>query len=167
MPRLSIEVRWDDVARWIVVGAFLAGCLALGVWAQQKGQKTFASAGEAARALATAAQKNDQNAMLEILGADGKEIVSSGDPVEDAENHANFARRYEQMHRLVTEPDGKVTLYVGAENWPVPIPLVSKEKTWYFDTEAGKKEILYRRVGRNELSTIHICHELVTAQKEY
>jgi hypothetical protein len=71
------------------------------------------------------------------------------------------------MHRLVKEPDGTITLYIGAKNWPTPIPLVTKGNSWYFDTEAGKKEILYRRIGRNEISTLHVCHELVEAQKEY
>ena len=71
------------------------------------------------------------------------------------------------MHRLVKEPDGTTVLYIGAENWPTPIPLVNKGGSWYFDTEAGKREILYRRVGRNEMSTIKVCQELVAAQKEY
>ena len=76
-------------------------------------------------------------------------------------------QKYEEMHRLVKEPDGTVTLYIGAENWPTPIPLVNKGNSWYFDTEAGKKEILYRRIGRNEMSAIRVCQELVAAQKEY
>jgi hypothetical protein len=71
------------------------------------------------------------------------------------------------MHRLVKEPDGTVALYIGAENWPTPIPLVNKGISWYFDTEAGKKEILYRRIGRNELSAIRVCQEFVAAQREY
>jgi hypothetical protein len=71
------------------------------------------------------------------------------------------------MHRLVKEPDGTTTLYIGAENWPTPIPLVNNGKSWYFDTEAGKKEILFRRVGRNEMSAIRVCLELVAAEKEY
>jgi hypothetical protein len=71
------------------------------------------------------------------------------------------------MHRLVKEPDGTTVLYIGAENWPTPIPLVNQGHSWYFDTEAGKKEILYRRVGRNELSAISVCQELVAAQKEF
>ena len=71
------------------------------------------------------------------------------------------------MHRLVKEPDGTTILYIGAHNWPTPIPLVNKGSSWYFDTEAGKKEILYRRIGRNELSAIRVCQELVAAQKEY
>ena len=65
------------------------------------------------------------------------------------------------------EPDGTTTLYIGAENWPMPIPLVNKGNSWYFDTDAGKKEILYRRIGRNEISAIRVCQELVAAEKEY
>ena len=135
--------------------------------AQQPGQKTFSSAEEASNALVTAAQNNDEKAMLEILGPEGKQIVSSGDEAEDAENRANFVQRYQEMHRLVKEPDGTTILYIGAHNWPTPIPLVSKGNSWYFDTEAGKKEILYRRIGRNELSAIRVCQELVAAEKEY
>jgi hypothetical protein len=135
--------------------------------AQQQGQKTFSSAEEAINALVTAAQANDEKMMLDILGLDGKQIISSGDATEDAESRANFVKRYEEMHRLVKEPDGTTVLYIGAHNWPAPIPLMNKGKSWYFDTEAGKKEILYRRIGRNELSAIRICQELVAAQKEY
>jgi len=135
--------------------------------AQQPGQKIFRSAEEASNALVTAAQSNDEKAMLEILGPDEKQIVSSGDAAEDAESRANFVKRYEEMHRLVKEPDGTTVLYIGAHNWPTPIPLVNKGDAWYFDTDAGKKEILYRRIGRNELSAIRVCEELVAAQKEY
>jgi hypothetical protein len=71
------------------------------------------------------------------------------------------------MHRLVAEPDGTTTLYIGAKNWPTPIPLMNNGNSWYFDTEAGKREILYRRIGRNEISTIRVCQELVAAEKEY
>jgi hypothetical protein len=135
--------------------------------AQQPGQKTFSSPEDASNALVTAAQNNDEKAMLDILGPDGKQIVSSGDDTADAQSRANFVKRYQQMHRLVKEPDGNTVLYIGAENWPTPIPLVNKGDLWYFDTEAGKNEILYRRIGRNEISTIRVCQELVAAQKEY
>ncbi len=135
--------------------------------AQQPGQKTFSSAEDACNALVTAAQNNDEKAMLEILGRYGKQIVSSGDETEDANSRANFVQRYREMHRLVNEPDGTTVLYIGANNWPMPIPLVRKGNSWYFDTAAGKKDILYRRIGRNELSAIRICQELVAAQKEF
>jgi hypothetical protein len=145
----------------------LMGCLALPSGAQQAGQKTFKSPDEASDALFKAAQSNDEKAMLDILGADGKQVVSSGDEAEDAESRANFAAKYQEMHRLVKEADGSTVLYIGAKNWPTPIPLVNKGGSWYFDTDAGKKEILYRRVGRNEMSTIRVCQELVAAEKEY
>jgi len=145
----------------------LAGCFVSSSAAQQPGQKTFSSAEEASKALVAAAQSNDEKAMLDILGADGKQIVSSGDETEDAESRANFVKRYEEMHRLVKEAGGNTVLYIGAHNWPTPIPLVNKGSAWYFDTEAGKKEILFRRVGRNEMSAIRVCQELVAAQKEY
>ena len=155
------------LASAVVVICLMACFPALSV-AQQPGQKTFSSAEEASSALLTATQNNDEKAMLEILGPDGKLIVSSGDDIEDAHMRANFVQKYEQMHRLVKEPNGTtVILYIGAENWPTPVPLVNKGASWYFDTEAGKKEILYRRVGRNELSAIRVCQELVAAQKEY
>ena len=149
------------------VAILLTACFPIRSKAQQPGQKTFSSPEDATNALVTAAQNNDEKAMLDILGPDGKQIVSSGDETEDAESRANFVRRYEQMHRLMKEPDGTTVLYIGAENWPTPIPLVNQGNSWYFDTEAGKKEILYRRVGRNELSAISVCQELVAAQKEF
>ncbi len=158
--------QWANLLKLAAAAILLAGCFPARSMAQQAGQKTFSSAEEASQALVTAAQSNDEKAMLEILGPDGKQIVSSGDEAEDAESRANFVQKYQQMHRLVKEPGGTM-LYIGAENWPTPIPLVSKGSAWYFDTEAGKKEILFRRVGRNEISTIRVCQELVAAEKEY
>ncbi len=149
------------------VTVILTVCFAASSVAQQPGQKTFASAEAATNALVAATKNDDERAMLEILGSDGKQIVTSGDAVEDAESRVNFVERYQEMHRLVKEPDGTTILYIGAHNWPTPIPLVNKGKAWYFDTEAGKKEILYRRIGRNEMSAIRVCQELVAAQKEY
>ena len=161
------KFQWANLSKLAAVAIFLTACFPAPFMAQQPGQKTFSSPEDASSALFTAAQNNDEKALLDIFGPDGKQIVSSGDETEDAESRANFVRRYEQMHRLVKEPDGTTVLYIGAENWPTPIPLVNQGNSWYFDTEAGKKEILYRRVGRNELSAISVCQELVAAQKEY
>jgi hypothetical protein len=149
------------------IAILLAGCFAAPMPAQQTGQKTFASPEEASKALYAAAKSNDEKAMLKLLGPDGKEIISSGDEAEDSQTRADFAKRYEEMSRLVKEPDGSVTLYIGAHNWPCPIPLVNQKNVWYFDTAAGKQEILFRRIGRNEVSAIHVCRELVAAQREY
>jgi len=150
-----------------VAAIFLTICFAVHAMAQQAGQNTFSSAEDAVSALVTAVQNNNEKAMLEVLGPHGKQIVSSGDEIEDANSRANFVQKYKEMHRLFEEPDGTTTLYIGAKNWPTPIPVVRKDSSWYFDTEAGKKEILYRRIGRNEISTIRVCQELVAAQKEY
>ncbi len=153
--------------KFAAVAMLLTMFLPTGSVAQQKGQKTFSSADEASNALISATKNSDEKAMLEILGRDGKQIVSSGDETEDAQSRAIFVERYQEMHRLVKEPDGTTVLYIGAHNWPTPIPLMNKGKLWYFDTEAGKKEILYRRIGRNELSAIRVCQELAAAEKEY
>ncbi len=147
--------------------AMLAAGMVLPAPAQPTRARTFASATEASKALVAALKADDAAAILKILGPEAKDIVSSGDPAEDKSNRAEFVQKYEQMHRLVVEPNGTTTLYIGAENWPTPIPLVHKGNIWYFDTPAGKQEILYRRIGRNELATIRVCHELVDAEKEY
>lgn len=151
----------------VVAAVFSMACFATLCIAQQAGQKTFSSPEDASAALVAAVQNNDEKAMIEILGSEGKQIVSSGDEIEDARARATFVQAYQAMHRLVLEPDGTTSLYIGAKNWVTPIPLVSKGGAWYFDTAAGGKEILYRRIGRNEMSTIRVCHELVAAQKEF
>ena len=135
--------------------------------AQQPRQKTFSACEEASTALFVAVQKDDQPAMLEILGPAAIEIISCGDEAEDRNNRQQFIEKYKEMHRLVRESDGSTTLYVGAENWPTPIPLVHKGNRWYFDTVASRKEILFRRIGQNELGTVGVCRELVVAQNEY
>ena len=160
-------------SHWVILPAIaalvilFAALLPIRSMAQQPDQKMFLSPEEASTALVTAAQSNDEKTMIAILGPDGKRIVSSGDDAEDANGRANFVKRYQEMHRFVKEPDGTTVLYIGAKNWPTPIPLVNKGNHWYFDTQAGKKEILYRRIGKNEISTIRVCQELVAAQKEY
>jgi hypothetical protein len=143
----------------------LTGCCVNVALAQD--QKIFPSPAAASIALFNAVQSNDERAMLEILGPQAGTIVSSGDDTEDANDRATFIRRYQEMHRLVREPDGSTMLYIGARNWPMPIPLVILGQSWRFDTEAGKQEILYRRVGGNEIATIRICQALVAAEKEY
>jgi hypothetical protein len=154
----------------ITVGAIFSMVMAffaIPANAQQTGQATFPSAGKASHALVVALKANDESTLLKILGPDSKGIISSGNPAEDKDNRAEFVQKYEQMHRLVTEPNGETTLYIGAENWPTPIPLAHKGNDWYFDTPAGTQEVLYRRIGRNELAVIQVCHELVNAEEEY
>jgi Protein of unknown function (DUF2950) len=166
--KLNFEkFNWARSPKLAAIVILVAGCLPLRAMAQQPAQKTFSSAEAASNALVTAAQSNDEKAMLDILGRDGRQIISSGDDAEDAAGRANFVQKYQEMHRLVKEPDGTTTLYIGSENWPTPIPLMNKGSSWYFDAHTAQKEILYRRVGENEISTIRVCQELAAAQKEY
>ncbi len=138
------------------------------VCAQDAGQKTFANAQDASTALYDAAKAGDKPAMEAVLGASSASILSSGDEVADNNNRDNFIRRYEQMHRWAKEINGNQTLFLGAENWPYPIPLKKDAAgTWYFDSKAGVKEILFRRIGKNELAAIRVCDALADAQKEY
>ena len=150
-----------------VLFALSLGCSSAPMFAQESGQRTFASAEDASRALFGAIQSQDEQASLSILGPAGKEVLSSGDPDEDLDAHTSFVVKYKEMHRFVKEPDGTVTLVVGAENWPFPIPLVKKNGSWYFDTDAGKDEIVFRRIGKNELAAMDACRELVDAQRQY
>jgi hypothetical protein len=152
--------------------AFLAlslGCSLAPLFGQQPGQWTFASPEDAGSALFAAMQaQNEETASpLSILGPVGKDVLSSGDPEEDADARTSFVVKYQQMHRFVTEAGGTVALVVGAENWPFPIPLVRNNGSWYFDTPAGKDEILFRRIGKNELAAIDACRELGGAQNQY
>lgn len=138
------------------------------VFAQQGNQRTFASPGDAVLALYKDVKSNDTQALTGILGPSAGTLLHTGDDVADKALIANFIRRYDQMHRVVIEPDGTATLYIGAENWPTPIPLAKNSAgAWYFDTESGKKEILYRRIGTNENDAIDVLHTLVDAQWEY
>ncbi|MBV8675292.1 MAG: DUF2950 domain-containing protein [Acidobacteriaceae bacterium] len=137
-------------------------------FAQASGEKTFASPGDAVLALYSAAKSNDSKALHSIFGSNSDDILRTGDDVADKNMRASFVSRYDQMHRVVIEPDQTATLYIGTENWPLPIPLVRNSGgAWYFDTESGKKEILYRRVGTNENDAIDVLHALVAAQREY
>jgi Protein of unknown function (DUF2950) len=147
------------------IGSFLSPHPAL---AQQANEKTFASPGEAVLALYDAAKTNNDAEIGQIFGSNAQSITRTGDDVADKRMAAEFVTRYDQMHRVVQEPDGTVTLYVGAENWPMPIPITKNSSgAWYFDTTAGKTEILQRRVGTNENDAIEILYGLVGAQKDY
>src|SRR5208282_3176159 len=123
-------------------------------------QQAFASPDAAAKALVAADKADDLKALSSILGPDADQVLSSGDPVADKNARDEFARRYDEMHRFEYDDQGRVILYIGAGNWPVPIPLVKKGDGWVFDTAAGKDELLYRRIGRNELFTIKVLEAL-------
>jgi hypothetical protein len=124
---------------------------------------TFASPEDASRALLAAVQNHDERAVTRILGG-GAEFVTSGDKIQDTLEREQFVQKYQEMHRLVQEPGGVTALYIGAENWPFPIPLVSRGGAWRFDPDGGANEMRFRRIGENEVTAIGICHALVAAE---
>jgi len=148
-----------------IVALQLAG-LAQPSLARQAAPKTFSTAEEASQALYLAVQNKDEKALAAILGA-GKELVSSNDRVQDRRDRARFIEKYREMHRLAHEPGAATVLYIGAENWPFPIPLASENGAWHFDAKTGMQEVLFRRIGENELSASQACHALVLARKEH
>jgi len=130
-------------------------------------QQDFKTPDEAASALASAAKADDRKAIVTVLGPDGQDIVSSGDEVADAATRQKFIAAYEAKHQIAMEGDNKGILVIGQEDFPLPIPLVRKDGLWRFDTAAGREEILFRRVGRDELDAIQSCLAYVDAQNEY
>ncbi len=133
--------------------------------AARPGTKTFSSPTEACTALSEAVKNADEKTLESILGV-GKEVTSSSDEVEDNLEREQFSQKFQEMHRLVREAGGKTVLYIGAENWPFPIPLISKNGVWYFDPDSGKQEILFRTIGENEATAIEVCDEFAMAKKK-
>jgi hypothetical protein len=144
------------VFQLLVVGYARAG------FAQGSQPKTFSSPAEACQALNQAVKNRDEQGVDAILGTE-TEVTSSSDEAGDKLEHERFSQKYEEMHRLVREPDGSTILYIGAENWPFPIPLVSSNGVWHFDSDSGKEEILFRTVGENESTAIEVCEEFAMA----
>ena len=168
--RIVVKFAWgfaSTVLLLLLVGLLLLVMGFAGAsFAQESPQpRTFSTPGEASDALFQAAQKQDEPALEAILGA-GKEVTSSRDDVDDKLEREQFSQKYQEMHRLVREPDGSTVLYIGAENWPFPIPLTSKNGAWYFDSETGTQEILFRRIGENEAAAIQVCEEFAIAKKD-
>jgi hypothetical protein len=132
-------------------------------------QKSFATPKEAAEALFQATGNFDVAALKEILGPDGEDLVSSEDPVQDKNNATGFAARAREKNEVTVDPKNskRAVISVGNEEWPLPIPIVSKGGKWFFDTKAGREEVLFRRIGSNELDAIEICRGYVDSQFEY
>ena len=135
----------------------------------QPTQKAFATPKEAVEALIQATENFDVPALKEILGPDGEDLVSSEDPVQDKNNAIAFAVRAREKNDVAIDPKNskRAIISVGNEDWPLPIPLVNKAGKWIFDTKAGRQEVLFRRIGSNELDAIQICRGYVEAQHEY
>ncbi len=151
---------------------FILLTLIIAVVACQKSAKPsfqlFASPEEAGNGLVAAAKSGDPNTVLAVFGPDSKDIILSGDPVQDKNTAALFVTAYGVMHRWRKMPDESQMLIIGADNFAFPIPLKKNAAgQWYFDASAGREEILARRIGRNELAIIAVCGALADAQAEY
>ncbi len=155
----------DAAALFLVAAATLLTSVSLR--AQDVTQKTFETAHQAVDALIAANRSNDVAALNQILGAEAGSLISSGDETQDKNDRANFVTLYDAHHRLVSAGTGKMTLVVGKNEWPLPIPLVKSNGAWNFDSADGAKELLYRRIGSNELAAIKVCQALRQAQLEY
>jgi hypothetical protein len=130
-------------------------------------QKTYGTPEDAVKDLVGAVKAHDPKLLVAILGAEGKPVASSGDKVADREGGENFVKAYEEANKLEKSGDAKVVLGIGKDNWPFPIPVVKDATGWRFDTKAGLEEILNRRIGRNELSTMQAALAYADAQREY
>jgi hypothetical protein len=164
---LIAETSFRQRLSWIAVLSSLA-LLVVGYsqlsLALTSGPENFSSPWKAINALFQAVRDSDEEAVERILGA-GKEVTSSSDEIKDTLDRERFSEKYQEMHRLVREPDGSTVLYIGAENWPFPIPLVSKNGEWHFDSNTGMQEILFRTIGENETTAIQVCHVLAKAKQ--
>ena len=157
-----------------IAATFLLGDVALApivlchpATAQAAGQKTFATTKEAEIALIDALKSGDETGLKAVIGPDTDKVLHSGDPVADQAGITHFLKSYEEHHKLVPFVDKEQVLEVGADHWQMPIPLVSANGSFYWDGAAGEQEVLYRRIGHNELSAIQACKGIVAAQKDY
>src|SRR5580704_953212 len=164
---MSLKTCRSEGKGWLLLVALIISLAACSK-SDKPSLRVFASPDDAGNALREAAQSGDENAVLAIFGADSKEIIYSGDPVQDKGAANAFAAAYQVMHRWRKMADGSQTLLMGADNFAFPIPL-KKDAVgqWYFDVAAGREEILVRRIGRNELSVMEVCMALADAQSEY
>jgi Protein of unknown function (DUF2950) len=130
-------------------------------------QQAYPTPEDAVAALAAAVKSGIKTAILKVLGNSAEDVVESGDEVADAETRQRFLSAYEARHSIKTEGNKKALLILGADDFPFPIPLVNNKSGWEFDTDQGRIEILYRRIGRNELDAIQSCLAFVDAENEY
>jgi DUF2950 family protein len=174
--RPSNPIAWNTLL--VLLVAILSCVLAVPVHAQPTkqaaassapAQKAFNTPQQAAEALIRAAASYDVSALLEIFGPDGKDFISSADPVHDKSIAASFAAKANERNAVTIDPQNKARaiLSVGNDDWPLPVPIVKQSGKWHFDSKEGRDEILFRRIGANELDAIQICRGFVEAQKEY
>jgi Protein of unknown function (DUF2950) len=131
--------------------------------------RTFDTPAQAAEALIQAAEKFDVDALNAIFGPDGHDLIVTGEPIQDKEMSTGFAALARERMKIMVDPRNRnrAILSIGNDNWPAPVPIVKSGGKWFFDAKAGRQELLYRRIGRNELDAIEICRGFVEAQHEY
>ena len=144
-----------------------AAMLILALSSLAQAQQRFKTPEEAVEALVKAARSGDSKSVVSILGPGSQELVSSGDPVEDADVRKEYLEAYDAGHRIVSESGKPSVLVIGPNDWPFPIPMVQRDGQWIFDVPAGREEVLARRIGRNELSTMKAMLAYWDAQQDY
>jgi len=150
------------VTVWVAVAVLI-----LPVFAQEVKQEVFGSPEEAMKTLVETVKAGDTKGMMAVLGPEGEDIIDSGDKVQDKDAQDRFVKAYHEKVDFVKEKEDRVSIIIGNDNWPFPIPIVKKGEGWMFDTKAGREEVLNRRIGRNELNAIQVCLGYVEAQQEY
>lgn len=158
---------WCYASAVIVAVSVAVVTFVLPISAQEVKQKVFGSPEEAMKALAETVRAGDTKGMTAILGPEGEDIISSGDEVADKNAQEQFVKAYQERVDYVKEKEDRVSVILGNDYWPFPIPIVKKGEGWVFDTKAGREEVLNRRIGRNELNAIQVCLAYVEAQREY
>ena len=168
MNTKTISRFFSAAAASVIAAAMLTGCAKKEPPAPAAPDHvSFASAQEAVDAMIAALEAGDDATLLQLFGPGTEELVSSGDDVADANDRAGFVAAYREQHELVPDGDGRMILQVGENDWPAPVPVVERDGRWYLDGAAGEDEIIFRRVGRNELGAIEVCRGFVDAQNEY
>jgi hypothetical protein len=173
MNRHNCAVRcpraWSFGARLALFVWFAActGLVSAAEAAKPRPPQTFATPEAAVDALVDAARSHDVDALLVVLGDAAEPLVSSGDDVADAAARERFVAQYDEAHDLVADGDSKYTLELGDDRWPMPMPLVEEGGRWSFDVDSGIDELVYRRIGHNEIGAIESCRGIVDAQKDY
>jgi hypothetical protein len=162
--RFAVRARVASVA--LLLSIFFAASLSAAEDAPAA-PKTYPTAEAVVDALIAAARSEDLSALITVLGESAEPLVSSGDDVADANARSRLVDQYDQTHELVADGTDKFTLEVGDDGWPFPFPIVKVGDQWAFDVDAGIDEVVYRRIGRNELGAMEACRGIVEAQKDY
>jgi hypothetical protein len=158
---------WCYASAVIVAVSVAVVAFVLPVSGQEVKQKAFGSPEEAMKTLVETVKAGDTKGIMAILGPEGEDIISSGDEVADKNAQEQFVKAYQETVYFVKEKEDRVSIIIGNDNWPFPIPIVKKGEGWVFDTKEGREEVLNRRLGRNELNAIQVCSAYVEAQREY